>query len=184
MPAAEAGERRRRSRQGRDGGVLRGDEPLDLRAGSVQFRRAGRRQHDAAGGGRDAGSEGTLARSHRARRGAVRLRDDRAASGRRLRSVDDPDPGREARRLLRGERPQMVHHRRRGSRPFHARRAHLGRPAPRPDRLPLPQGPARLAHPAPHPDHGAGGARRPLRARVRRARDSGRERSPRRRARA
>ena len=63
-------------------------------------------------------------------------------------------------------RPQMVHHRRRRRRAFHPDRAHLGRPAPRPHRVPLSQGSARLAHPAPHPDHGAGRARRPLRDRI------------------
>ena len=51
------------------------------------------------------------------------------------------------------------------------------RPAPRPHRHAVPLGPARLAHPAPHPDHGPGGAWRALRARVRRPRGPGRERA-------
>ncbi len=54
--------------------------------------------------------------------------------------------------IIRG--PQMVHHRRRRRRAFHPDGAHLGRAAPRPHRVPLSQGPARLAHPAPHSDHG------------------------------
>ena len=66
--------------------------------------------------------------------------------------------------IVRG--PQMVHHRRRRRRTFHPDRAHLGRAAPRPHRVPLSQGPAGLAHPAPHPDHGAARARRPLRDRI------------------
>ena len=37
--------------------------------------------------------------------------------------------------------------------------------------------PAGLAHPPPHPDHGAGGAWRPLRAGIRRARDHRRQRA-------
>ena len=77
---------------------------------------------------------------------------------------------------------EVVHHRRRGGGPLHPHRAHLGRSAPRAHRLPVPQRPAGLAHHAPHPDHGTGGAWRPLRDRVRRARDPGRERAPRRRA--
>ncbi len=120
--------------------------------------------------------EGALARSDRARRGPLGLRHDRAASRRRLRSRDDPDPGRAARRHLRGHGPQVVHHRRRGGRALHPDGADLRRPAQGPDRLPVPQGPARLGDPAPHPDHGARGARRPLRAAVRRPGDPGRER--------
>jgi hypothetical protein len=42
------GARRRRAVVRRDGRVLRGDEPLDLRPGGVQQRRARRRQHDGA----------------------------------------------------------------------------------------------------------------------------------------
>ena len=82
------------------------------------------------------------------------------------------DPGmmlhacREEGRSLYHPRPQMVHHRRRRRGEFHPHRAHLGRSAPRLDRLPLSQGPARLAHRAPHSHHGTGGARRPLRDRV------------------
>ncbi len=53
-----------------------------------------------------------------------------------------------------------------GAAPFHPDRAHLRRTAPWPHRVPLSQGPARLAHPAPHPDHGAARARRPLRDRI------------------
>ena len=73
-------------------------------------------------------------------------------------------------------RPQVVHHRRGRGEAFHPGGAHLGRQAQGTDRLPLSPRPARLAHPAAHPDHGAGGARRPLRARIRRAR-SGRRRT-------
>ena len=71
----------------------------------------------------------------------------------------------------------MVHHRRRRRRAFHPDRAHLGRCAPGPHRVPVSQGPARLAHRAPHRDHGTGGARRPLRARIRRPRSRRRERA-------
>ena len=63
---------------------------------------------------------------------------------------------------------KMVHHRRRGSRPLHPDGAHVGRPASRPDGLPVPQGPARLENPEAHPDHGPGRAWRPLRTGVRR----------------
>ena len=52
-------------------------------------------------------------------------------------------------------------------------RAHVGRSAPRPHRLPVPQGPAGMEHCPPHRDHGPRGAWRPLRARVRRARNPG-----------
>ena len=115
----------------------------------------------------------------RRRAGALRLRHDRAASRRRLRPVDDADarPTRDGRRLRRA-RPQVVHHRRGGGRAFHPDRPHLGRSAPRADGLPVPPRPARLAHRPPHPDHGAGGAWRPLRARVRRPAQSRGERAP------
>ena len=105
----------------------------------------------------------------RRRQGALVLRHDRARARRRLRSRHDPHPRGEERRQLGDPRPQMVHHRRRRRRSFHPGGAHLGRPAPRAHRLSLSPRPAGLAHRAPHPDHGAGGARRPLRARVRRA---------------
>ena len=95
----------------------------------------------------------------------------------------DPDPRREAGRQLDDPRPQVVHHRRRRRRAFHPGGAHLRRQAQGPHRVPVPQGPARLAHRAPHRDHGAGGARRPLRARVRRPRSRRRERADERRRR-
>ena len=67
---------------------------------------------------------------------------------------------------------------------FHPRGAHLRRQAQGHHHVPLSQGPARLANRAPHRDHGAGGARRPLRARVRRPRGARRRRVRRRRQRA
>jgi len=57
-----------------------------------------------------------------------RLCDDRAVSGRRVRAVDDCHPRRTARRQICRHRAQMVHHRRRGGKPFHAHRPHLRRP--------------------------------------------------------
>ena len=75
-------------------------------------------------------------------------------------------------------RPQVVHHRRAAApstSSWSARTSDDTRK--RPHRVPVPPRPARLAHRAPHPDHGAGGARRPLRARVRRARGARRERA-------
>ena len=50
--------------------------------------------------------------------------------------------GREARQWLGRARPQVVHHRGRGGQAFHSRRPHLGRAAPRAQRLPLPCRPA------------------------------------------
>ena len=79
---------------------------------------------------------------------------------------------REKGRQIRHQGPQMVHHRRRRRGPLHPHRAHLRRQAARPHRLSLPQGPARLAHRAPHRDPRAGGARRPLRTRIRRPRSA------------
>ena len=90
------------------------------------------------------------------------------------------DPRREARRPLCRPRAQVVHHRRRGGAAFHPARAHLRGSAPRADGLPVPPRPARLEDRPAHPDHGAGGAWRPLRAGLRRARDPGRERAVRR----
>ena len=175
VPAAAEGAWRPRGRAGRHGGLLRGDEPLDLRAGDLQRGRAGRRQHDDAGRRRHAGAAEALARADPAGRGGIGFRDDRAGTRRRLRSVDDPDPRRApARRLLSHHRAQMVHHRRRERRSFHPDRPHLRRPAARADRIPVPQGPAGLAHRPPHRDHGTGGARRPLRDGIRRARGAGR----------
>ena len=127
--------------------------------------------------GRHAGAEGKMAAADRRRQGALVLRHDRARARRRLRSRHDPHPRREEGRQLGDPRPQVVHHRRRRRRALHPDGAHLRRSAPRPHGVPVPQGPAGLAHRAPHPDHGAGGARRPLRARVRRARSAGRERA-------
>ncbi len=49
---------------------------------------------------------------------------------------------------------KWVHHRRRRRRSFHPARPHLGRSAPRPHHLSVPQGPAGLEAGAPHPDHG------------------------------
>ncbi len=152
------------------GGDVRGGQPLDLRPARVQLRGARRRQHELARARRHPGAEGQVAGADRRRRGALVVRDDRAVARRRLRSRHDPHPRREDRRRLGDPRPQVVHHRRRHRRSFHSRGAHLRRPAPRAHRLPLSPRPARLAHRAAHPDHGAGGARRPLRARVRRPR--------------
>ena len=76
-------------------------------------------------------------------------------------------------------RPQVVHHRSRRRRAFHPCGPHLRRQAQGHHHVPVPQGPARLAHRAPHRDLGAGGARRPLRAGVRRPRGA-RRRHPRR----
>ena len=104
------------------------------------------------------------------------VRDDRAGARRRLRSEHDPHARREEGRQVGDPRPQVVHHRRGRGEAFHPGGAHLGRQAQGPDRIPLSSRPARLAHRAAHPDHGAGGARRPLRARIRRAR-SGRRRT-------
>ena len=168
--AGAEGVRRHGAADRRLGRDVRGGEPLDLRAARVQLRGAGRRQHERAR------AVGTPAQKDKWLRpivdGKVRsvLRHDRARARRRLRSRHDPDPRGEERRRLGDPRPQVVHHRRRRRRAFHPGRAHLGRSAARAHGVPLSPRPAGLAHRAPHPDHGAGGTWRPLRARIRRAR--------------
>ncbi len=81
----------------------------------------------------------------------------------------DPHFCRKEERQMDHPRPQMVHHRRRRGGAFHRRRPHVRRQAPRPHRFPLSSRPAGLAHRPAHRDHGTGGARRSLRARIRRA---------------
>ena len=87
---------------------------------------------------------------------------------------------REEGRQIRHQGAQMVHHRRRRRCAFHPDGAHLRRQAARAHRVSLSQGPARLAHRAAHPDPRAGGARRPLRIGIRRARNAGRKHADRR----
>ena len=175
VPADAGGARRPGPERCRHGGLLRGAQLLALRPGGVQLRRARRRQHDGAGEGRHRGAEGALAAADRRGTRALGLRHDRAPPGRRLRSLDDPHHGDAPRRRLADRRPQVVHHRRRHRAPFHPRRQDLGRSAQGPHRVPVRSRPARLADRAAHPDHGTRGAWRPLRARVRRARDPGRQ---------
>ncbi len=117
--------------------------------------------------GTEAQKDALAAADHR-RQGALRVRHDRTASGRRLRSEHDADHGRAPRRPLGDPRPQMVHHRRRRRTAFHSYRQNLGRSAQGPHCVPVRCQPARLAHRAPDSDHGPGGAWRPLRAGVRR----------------
>ena len=76
----------------------------------------------------------------------------------------DPHPCRAPRRRVGDRRAQMVHHRRRRGPALHPDRPDLGRSAPRAHRLPVRPRPAGLGDRAAHPDHGAGGAWRPLRA--------------------
>ena len=185
IPACAAGAGARESQEGRPvgaagaqgirrhgaadrglGGDLRGGGALDLRPARDPLHGAGRRQHEPLGARRHARAEGQMAQADRRRQGALGLRHDRAASRLRLRSRHDADARREEGRPLHRQGAQMVHHRRRGRRAFHPDGAHVGRAAPRSDRVPLSQGSARLAHPAPHPDHGAARARRPLRDRI------------------
>ena len=150
-----------------------------------QLHGARRRQHESArrAPARRRRRNGGCGRSSRARcSSAFAMTEPRA--GRRLRSRHDPHPRREEGRQMGDPRPQMVHHRRRRRGAFHRHRPHLGRQAPRPDRVPLSPRPAGLAHRAPHSDHGTGGARRPLRARIRRPRSRRRQCAARRRRRA
>ena len=114
--ADAAGVRRHGPVTRRHGRHVPGGEPLDFRAGRVQRGRPGRRQHDVAHQGGDAGPTGTLAAAHRRRHGAFRLRDDRASTWRRFRSVHDSNPRPAAWRPLGHRGSQMVHHRRRRGR--------------------------------------------------------------------
>jgi hypothetical protein len=130
VPPAVARTRRAGRRQDRHGGLLRGDEPLDLRPGRLQLRRPRRRQHDGARGARHARPEGALARPIARGARALGLRHDRAASRRRLRPLDDPTTAPEKHGDV-----YVVHGRKwfitgagRG-RAFHPDRAHLGRSA-------------------------------------------------------
>ena len=79
----------------------------------VRHQRAGARrgQHAHAAALGDARAEGALPAPARRGQGALVLRDDRAG-GRRLGPDADPDEGREGRRRLGDQRPQVVHLRR------------------------------------------------------------------------
>jgi acyl-CoA dehydrogenase len=66
---------------------------------------------------------GSPAETHRRRQRALFLRDDRTASRRRLRSLDDPHQGGKARRQMDRNRTQMVHLGRSRGLAFHPHRA-------------------------------------------------------------
>ena len=152
------------------GGDVRGGQPLDLRPARVQLRRARRRQYESARARRHPGAEGQM---------AAPIVDGKVRSSF---AMTEPAPGG-------GSDPGMIRTRAEKNGDSWVIHGHkwfitgagiadhfilIARTsddaAPRAHRLPLSPRPARLAHPAAHPDHGAGGAWRPLRARLRRAR--------------
>ena len=178
--AGRAGDVRRRH-----GRVLRGDERVDLRPGVLQLRGAGRRQHAGAGEGRHAGAAAALARADRRRP---------ACAPSFVMTEPHPGSGSDPSMMLttaerKGDR-WVVHGRKwfitgaEAARHFILVAQDLRRSAQGPDRVPASPRPAGLAHRAPHPDHGTRGARRALRARVRRPRDSRRAPAAERRRRA
>ena len=183
--AVAQGIRRHGAADRRLGGDVRGGGALAVRAARLQLHGAGRRQHEPA--------QAASARRRRRKSGCGRSSKGKVRSSF---AMTEPAPGggsdpehdqdlrREEGRQVGDPRPQVVHHRRRRRRAFHPRGAHLRRQAQGHHHLPLSQGPARLAHRAAHRDHGAGGARRPLRAGVRRPRSARRRRARRRRRRA
>ncbi|NJN05963.1 MAG: hypothetical protein HC814_05745 [Rhodobacteraceae bacterium] len=99
------GARRHGAAGGRHRRLLRGDEPVDLRARGVQRGGSRRRHHDRPRQDRQRGAEGTLAAADRRRPGAVGLRHDRAR-WLRLGSLAHLYDGRETGRGLGRSRPQ------------------------------------------------------------------------------